>query len=91
MKLFVFDYEGYSQYYYVMSSSPEGALLAVKKYMRERANKEPEFGQNIYGQKYRSGSWKEADEWEKATLASLPKPYYLKEYSENEVLMGEWD
>lgn len=82
MNLYVFDTDGYGEWWAVMSESPEDALAAVQRHIADNIG--------MYGKL-------EAEEWARATLDALPsqitlhpRKYFLKVYEQDSVLGAEW-
>ena len=76
MKLFKFDYDGYGDYYMVMSESPETALQALKNHLKNITD----LGLRL----------EQFEEWENATIDKLPNNYFLKTFDEDIVEDGEY-
>lgn len=71
MKLYIFDYDSYGEYWVVMSSSPENALASLKKKLSDKG--ESEYEEYIFNM------------WINATLDNLPQGYTLITLEEDEV------
>jgi hypothetical protein len=84
MKLFIFDPSEWGEYYTVMAKDAETALESVKGWMEERAL------ENIEDQLLAPHYLSELEKWKDATLDNLPDKYFIKEFSENQVIQGEY-
>lgn len=82
MKLYHINPNNYGAEYFVMSSSKESALVALKRhYIKNASDPTNEVG-SIYQQDY-------DNLWANATVDALPKKYTIDEYNFDDVVQAE--
>lgn len=82
MKLYHINPNNYGAEYFVMSSSKESALVALKRHYIKMASDPTNDVREIYQEDYENL-------WETATVGALPKKYTIDEYNFDDVVQAE--
>jgi hypothetical protein len=90
MNLYKFDYNGWGEYYFVMSENEDSALQALKDYLKNIAEKDGQFGTDMDGNQYVRVLWEKWKIWKDITIDQLPKGYILEVIGPNVVQQEEY-
>jgi len=88
MKLYCFDYNNYGEFYLVMASSFDEALVSVRKYLLGEVKHKTLT--SIDGSRHKTCRYEEYLKWKKATVDELPEGFSLRILNKGEVFCGEW-
>ncbi len=81
MKVYIFDPNGYGDFYIILSDSADNALISLKTFFNNKVKNDKQFSK--YYERY-------VEKWENATIDNLPIGYCIKTLNAGDVHEGEY-